>query len=236
MTDEATEKRAEPNRARRFQVPVRTTAEVRQKLEEACAASGKSLTQEVEARIERSLEMQELLGDDRRMALMVRIADQVTRAEAATGKKWHADTATYWAVRRLIEHVLHDVRPLPSNWEEVSALQVEMIQLAERRDVLENLLLQCGVIRRSVNALLPQGWPGVIVELPQDQWANPKAPDSKLTDEDVSFLKDRLAEFREVTAEKDALTLRIGEMLKPHHEAKRIGEAIFATLTDEKLG
>lgn len=92
----------------------RTTIELRQKLEQAAAQSGRSLGQEVERRLERSFDFDYLMGDNETALVLRSIANAVQRFEKASGKSWVRDSETqervHEAVSKMVD-VLMAVRP-----------------------------------------------------------------------------------------------------------------------------
>jgi hypothetical protein len=78
---------------------MRTTREIREKLEAAAEKSGRSLAQETEYRIGRSFEIAELgdRGDVMWMARLFAIA--IDMIEQTTGKRWTDDRKTYDEVK-----------------------------------------------------------------------------------------------------------------------------------------
>jgi TraY domain len=78
---------------KRYPLNMRTTRETRERLEAAAIASGRSLVQEVEFRLERSFVQENALGGPE----MMRLAFQMAAAFAVEtqGEDWAADLAAY---------------------------------------------------------------------------------------------------------------------------------------------
>lgn len=92
--------------AKRAQVPVRTTAELKDRLLAAADASGVSLTVEVERRLRSSLTWDTLELGSKSMELFDAMRFELARAEALTKKKWHSDLRTFAMAREAIYGVL----------------------------------------------------------------------------------------------------------------------------------
>jgi hypothetical protein len=89
-------RKPERGEAKRSAIAVRTTATIKAKLDAAADEAGRSLTQEVEKRLEASVAISET-GETHE--LLAAIAGEIARAEALTGKRWHRDLKT-WAMAR----------------------------------------------------------------------------------------------------------------------------------------
>lgn len=110
--------RDEPKRAA---IAVRTTPAIKERLQAAAAERGRSITQEVEARIEESFEAQDLLGGVETRQAFSAVAAQIKRMQDATGKHWLADVATHAAVRILADRIFASLEPRPENAVELDA-------------------------------------------------------------------------------------------------------------------
>lgn len=71
------ERRKTPRVGKRYPLNLRTTFDIRAKLESAAVASGRSLAQEVEYRLERSFERQDLLQEVLTLAFGDEIAEML---------------------------------------------------------------------------------------------------------------------------------------------------------------
>ncbi|QUT05204.1 TraY domain-containing protein [Sphingobium phenoxybenzoativorans] len=125
MSDRQTSKKSggrppERDEAKRSAIAVRTTADVKRRLEAAATASGKSLTQEIERRLEQSLSWEKDLGGGKNIAFFIGLANEFSRAEAFSGRPWHEDHATWTAAKMLTERYFSSWRPLPPNSSEIA--------------------------------------------------------------------------------------------------------------------
>src|SRR5262245_54272080 len=73
---------------KRYPLNMRTTKELRDKIEEAATASGRSLVQEVEFRLERSFKDEDAYGGRYLSAVFRLLADHKALVEAKTGECW----------------------------------------------------------------------------------------------------------------------------------------------------
>lgn len=107
---EKTRQKRPTEEGKRYPLNMRTTKEIREKLEIAAARSGRSLAQEVENRIERSLLLDDEIGPSARHLLeMIRFA--VSQAEASAGAAWHEDHNAWGIVKIVVNHILDTNQP-----------------------------------------------------------------------------------------------------------------------------
>lgn len=83
-------------------VAVRTTPELKAKIEAAALENGRSTVQEIEHRLEASLSPVHGNKSAETEALLVELAQDIGRAEALTGKRWHKDLRTWAMVREAL--------------------------------------------------------------------------------------------------------------------------------------
>ena len=76
---------------------LRTSPDLKSKLDEAARQNGRSLTQEIESRLERDLVIEELDGGPEAVAILECVRKAITEAEGRSGKSWLSDTKT-WSV------------------------------------------------------------------------------------------------------------------------------------------
>ena len=87
---------------KRAQIPVRTTPSIKARLEEAAREAGRSLTQEIEQRLEASLGHRWDGLDTEAQTLIAKLIDDIRRAQAITNKRWYADLRTWAMVREAL--------------------------------------------------------------------------------------------------------------------------------------
>lgn len=91
---------------RRAPLNMKTTPELRERLESAAEKSGRALTHEVEHRIEKSFAFDEFLGGPDAAFLAETIAVAVKHVQAMTGKTWREDEYTARQVDGAILNIL----------------------------------------------------------------------------------------------------------------------------------
>ncbi len=81
-----------PGKTKRASFTTRLTADLKQRLERDAAAEGRSLSEEIESRLERSFHVEEEryreFGSELTFHFMKLLSAAVTMTETATGKKW----------------------------------------------------------------------------------------------------------------------------------------------------
>jgi hypothetical protein len=96
--------------AKRHPLNMRTTEAMRRRLEQAVEASGRSLVQEVEHRLERSFTQDEAfeatLGGKHNADLIRAFTTATWLIERATGKQWSQDLATAHQVRHALSTIV----------------------------------------------------------------------------------------------------------------------------------
>jgi hypothetical protein len=102
---------AQLEEGKRYPLNMRTTKVIRDKVERAAAISGRSLAQEVENRVERSILFDEDTGSAsvRSLVDMVRLA--AGRVEAKTGKAWHEDHHSWAATKSVVDYIFDNNKP-----------------------------------------------------------------------------------------------------------------------------
>ena len=88
-----------PGKGKRAPLNMRTTQEVRERLEKAAADSGRSLVQEVEVRLEQSFLEEDALGGMQFRALFRLLGNAAVLIERKTGKSCFEDWNTWVAVQ-----------------------------------------------------------------------------------------------------------------------------------------
>lgn len=224
--------RDEPKRAA---IALRTTPAIKEQLSDAADARGRSITQEVEARIEESFAMEALLGGPRTKELLLEIAGQIARAEAVTGQLWHEDAATFLTARHLIDDVLKRAQPRPENFEEVLKLQVEKQRVEAIRDHLATELNRWGAITPNRNALAMLQGDDLSLgfrALPEDKWHEPDDPALPLDDDFKNQIRGFVSDLMEAQETLANLTKEIEEKVVPWQVARTNGKILYKHLTN----
>ena len=115
-----------PGKGKRTPLNMRTTRELRERLEREAADSGRSLAQEVEARLERSfandVTFEQIFGDDRTQTLLRLVKLAKDMVEQETGKSAFDDRETSAVACAAISRVLDGFLKLPEPAELAKAM------------------------------------------------------------------------------------------------------------------
>jgi hypothetical protein len=144
---------------KRAQIPVRTTPAVRDRLLASASANGRSLTQEIEQRLERSVALDDLRGSPDTARLVEAIAGEVALVEQWTGKAWKADYPTYYAMTRGVRQVLGRFHPPLLNLEALMAATRDLREAQEERDTVRDQLTALGLLssQQGLSRLMSRG-------------------------------------------------------------------------------
>jgi hypothetical protein len=97
--------------AKRSAIAVRTTEETKERITAAAEAAGRSLTQEIEQRLEWSLSFEDEFGGAKGVALHRHIAWSLRQAEKQIGSKWTESPTAFFAAMGAIEAALEELQP-----------------------------------------------------------------------------------------------------------------------------
>jgi hypothetical protein len=94
--------RAVSESKKRWIMSIRTNADGRSRLEEAAAANGRNLSEEIESRLQRSFQTYDDYGGFANAAFVNLLGATIRDIEAQTGKSWRSNLDTYDHVRNAI--------------------------------------------------------------------------------------------------------------------------------------
>ena len=94
-----------------WMLSVRTSNELRTKLQGALTDSGRTLTQEVEMRLERTFQRDDYVGSPRNAAFLDVLGASIREIEIEHGASWLDDVQVWNQVTDLVGHLLSDRRP-----------------------------------------------------------------------------------------------------------------------------
>ena len=123
----------ERGEAKRSPISMRTTPTIRAALEEAADRGGRSLAQEIEQRLERSVADEAAIGGPRTANFLRRFAATIVDIEERAGGAWHSDWAAYYAVREAAMRMLSEYRPEDPTSQEVEAAHSSLLKVSEAR-------------------------------------------------------------------------------------------------------
>ena len=90
---------------------IRTSVDLRSKLQTSLEESGRSLTQEVEMRLEKSFQSDDFVGGDRNAAFLNVLGAGMREIELTTGQSWLSDVETWQKVAELVSELIYDREP-----------------------------------------------------------------------------------------------------------------------------
>ena len=131
-----------PHARKRVPLNMRTTKEIRDKIEAAAEASGRSLAQEVEYRVEHSFRDEEALyeqfGDETTYNLMRWFALTLKLTQQMTQKSWKTDSKTFLIAMEAIKTIpIKTIRMRGELMDDLSkksqaSIEADGIEIAER--------------------------------------------------------------------------------------------------------
>ncbi len=135
--DNAAEQKLAPGR---HMMTLRMTSGLRKKISDSAKLSGRSLSQEIEFRLEKSFS-NDVIVENRRIANLLRhISSCIGLAELQTGRLWNMDEKTYLVSINLILRALDFLRPKSEIIEQFFASRVYLDKL--KSDHLQNPVLK----------------------------------------------------------------------------------------------
>lgn len=220
-------------------IAVRTAPSVRDKLKAAAEEAGRSVTQEVEARLEASLEKDAGARSPETERLLNRIAAEIAEVEAATKKRWHKDRKTAGALMEMMErkaqHWFNVDNPFDD--EDVMGAYEKISRAADERkktvEVLEGLGIAAtlvptrpgtgdGALSGHVNALM-----ALTSSRAAEREALSRADLRKEIRVAAELVFDRLEELdREYWAAQDEFT----SLTRPYRDAEQEGRKLYRDL------
>lgn len=147
----------ERGEAKRSAIAVRTTPAVKDRLTDAATRAGRSLTQEIEQRLERSLEGEDALGGAETANALRALASEIANVERRTGKSWLEDHATHTAATTLMLLKLDSLMPPMLNWDGIREAREQQRAAQSNLKATLDFLADCGVVREvtpTLNALM----------------------------------------------------------------------------------
>lgn len=87
---------------KRWIMSIRTNADGRSRLEDAAAANGRNLSEEIESRLQRSFQTDNDYGGIANAAFVNLLGATIREIEAQTGQSWRSNSDTYDKVRMAI--------------------------------------------------------------------------------------------------------------------------------------
>lgn len=227
---------SKPEAEKRQQIGVRTSPQLKGRLEAAAKEMGRSVAQEAEYRLDESFALEELLGSPATKSLLIELARKIALAEKEAKASWNTDITSHRLATKLVGQAMKDARPLPENWLEMSREYNEFRRSSERFEKATEILSSAGVIadRRNALALLTQYEPPNWQPQDEEDWHYPNIPKQSLKEEDREFLRGVLAEWVGLNRGVPLLEKAMRELYEPYWAAIDEGDRIARMLTDEQ--
>lgn len=134
----------ERGESKRAPISMRTTPSIRAALEEAADREGRSLAQEIEQRLERSVAEEQVRGGPHNVRLLDAIAAEVATIETITGESWNKDQVTFHLILLAIPEMLHQHAPPILNSEAVAQASAAYSAAKADRDAVQAYLASIG--------------------------------------------------------------------------------------------
>lgn len=211
---------------KRAQIPVRTSATLRERLKAVAAANDRSLTEEIERRLDASFTLEDALGGPRMDEFLRCVAVGIRLVEEKTGKRWTDDTETWRAAQVVVERHFNNWRPLPENHEgiaekaeavDAAKAKYEELVSAYRKSFGNNIPLDATKMHSS-NALAPH-------------WDSPPIDVGEVK---ISEMRAALAEMQaahdEINEAKAALEQAFAEYDAANKRGRDLGAAMAVTM------
>lgn len=137
-----------PEEQKRQQIGVRTSSALKLALEQAAGANGRSVAQEAEWRLERSIEDEQRAGGEHNASLLRIVAAEIEKIEQMTKKRWTKDLATWAAVARMFQTgPIQQLRPdRTSDDEVVMEAWKRITEAREQKRQISDVLINLGVL------------------------------------------------------------------------------------------
>lgn len=101
----------ERGESKRSPISMRTTPTIRAALEAAAERQGRSLAQEIEQRLERSIEMDGIRGSRETAQLIEAVAAEIIDVERWSGGRWFEDQMTFYGTLEAVTGAIKDRAP-----------------------------------------------------------------------------------------------------------------------------
>lgn len=206
---------------------MRTSPELRAKIEEAADANGRSLTQEVERRLFSSFTLDQYVGRMHIQSLTLMLGAAVSLIEDRTGKRWTEDQETWIMVSEAVMRLLRWDRPPPdSDQEEEWEIFRESLAASEKekaaREALEAYRKEHGIPDVTLWTPAPRkGLFGSAPRVPSDpreDWTeDQRREEMRLIEEEraaaqlTRSLNDKMLALRAPRLEREAAAKKAGE-------------------------
>lgn len=236
-----------PEEEKRQQIGVRTSSALKRDLESAASRNGRSVAQEAEFRLERSLADERAAGSAATLRLLNMLAAEVAIIEGVTGKHWDRDLRTWAAVAEMFERgPIKRLVPEQDRRENDSVVieaRDRLFALQERQKEAERHLAAAGYAPPSVGSALWLGKSSGIYAETVKAALGPNAAVNQLreritrdhpTDADAQPLLSIVAELEALTSKIADAWKRYDEAVQPFKDAEDQGREAYRTILRQR--
>lgn len=239
-----------PVEQKRQQIGVRTSPDLKEALEAAANANGRSVAQEAEWRLQKSFEDERRAGGEHTDRLLRQVAAEIEKIEGMTKKRWSKDLTTWAAVARMFERgPVRFARPDKTSDDEVIMAAWDRMYPAEQEKKELCAILSAhqiyatpdlpedqtpkrrasGLFGGALNALL------TVPEGPADRSRERKAIAALIEDPqtqaELDAIIDRMEELDEIHRKaRDEWQ----EALEPYHKAEAAGRELYRQMMQQR--
>ena len=253
MTDGKRGRPALPAEQKRQQIGVRTSPDLKEALEIAAKANGRSVAQEAEWRLQQSFEDQRRAGGEHTESLLRQVAAEIEKIEATTKKRWSKDLMTWAAVARMFERgPVRQARPDKTGDDEIVMAAWNLMYPAEQEKKELCALLAAhqvyaipdlpeeqapmhrsgrGIFGGTLNALTKTVIPAGPTDRSRERKAVKALVDDASTQAELLAVIDRLEELDQIYREARA---NWEEALKPYHQAEAAGRELYRQMMQRR--
>ncbi len=215
--------------AKRSAIAVRTTEETKSRITRAAEAAGRSLTQEIEQKLELALSLEDEFGGPAGIALHRRIAWAVKQAEQQAGSRWTDTPTAFWMALGAIEGALEELYP-PYTGEDgamVNRLYLAKEQAQQGYDASYERLKARFPIQMAPNGLWPHNHPfepRIVADYRYDHIMTDEELSEVVTGmepADDALVRDHQEKSRALRMAESAWKIELGALFNKEEEARK---------------
>lgn len=216
-------------------IAVRTAPSIHTALRSAAEENGRSITQEVEARLIVSFDRDAGLRSTHTELLLNRIAGEIADLESFTRKRWHRDRATAAALKKLLSDEvpawIKVDEPLDDLY--VSKPLEQMLDSIERYEALVEQLQQRGITAQPRSAVR-----SLVKEVPPPtefrSFEREQVASLEISEEEKTAALAVIDEIEALDIQIEAERIRFSSSAAPYRKAAEDGRALYAKWREEQ--
>lgn len=235
----------EHEEVKRSALTIRTTPSIKDAIAAAAERSGRSVTQEIELRLQESLQAEENAGSPETHRLLMSYASDIAAIEKARKKSWHRDLVTWAAVSEALRGgAIKLAQPdRPADDDIVEEAWRKLYEITSKKEELATFLLRNGVpcsphapklayryrpMTSDPNESAGDQIARLLVEGDQNRSIEETAIDNlNLSEAEKDKLRAALAQIKKLDDAEVEADREYGEALAPYFEAERQGRQWF---------